>query len=178
MGQQLFRLLALLACLLGAADQTWSAATTSGLPESAAAAVPAATTPILPAKPAHPLQRQYHWQDLTPAQQHILAPVQSRWLNMSTVQRKRLLAVAAKYPQFKPEEQQRFQKRLTTWSALTPAQRDLARRNYKKLKQLPPTKQLAVKQKWLQSHQATAVPASPIHQDMLQTALPAPSTQK
>ena len=171
MGQQLFRLLALLGCLLGAADLAWSAETTT-------AAVPATTTSIRPAIPVHSLQRQYVWQDLTPAQQQILAPVQSRWLSMSTVQRKRLLAVAAKYPQFKPEEQQRFQKRLTTWSALTPAQRDLARRNYKKLKQLPPTKQLAVKQKWLQSHQTTAVPGRPMRQDMLQTALPAPSPQK
>lgn len=126
MGQQFFRLLAGLLCLLGLASPAWSA-------ESA-------------------------WVGLSPAQQTILAPVKAKWAGMSELQRTRLLAVAAKYPKLKPEQQRRFQKRLTTWSSLTSQQRELARQNYRKLKRLPPKKQLAVKQKWLLTHQ----PAAPI----------------
>jgi hypothetical protein len=92
------------------------------------------------------------WQALTPAQKSVLAPVSDNWASMSNLQRHRLLAIAAKYPQLKPEEQQRFQKRLITWTSLTQEQRELARKNYKKLKQLPPQKQLAVKQKLLEKH--------------------------
>ncbi len=133
MGQQFFRLLILLVCLLSITESAWSAGKT-GAPE---------------------------WHGLTPGQQSILAPVASKWSSMSELQRARLLAVAAKYPQLKPEEQQRFQKRLTTWSSLTREQRELARQNYKKLKQLPPKKQQVVKQKWLekQSEKTAAVPA-------------------
>ncbi len=79
---------------------------------------------------------------------------------MSVLQRTRLLAVAAKYPQLTPQQQRRFQKRLTTWSSLTKEQRELARENYKKLKRLPPRKQQAVKQKWLQSHPKIPAPVS------------------
>ncbi|BBP00299.1 DUF3106 domain-containing protein [Sulfuriferula nivalis] len=92
------------------------------------------------------------WHALTPAQQSILAPVSDNWASMSNLQRHRLLAIAAKYPQLKPEEQERFQKRLTAWTSLTQEQRELARQNYKKLKQLPPQKQQAVKQKLLEKH--------------------------
>lgn len=98
------------------------------------------------------------WQTLTLAQQQILAPVSDNWASMSNVQRNRLLAVAAKYPQLKPVEQQRFQKRLTAWTSLTKEQRELARQNYKKLKQLPPQKQQAVKQKWMEKHPPASKP--------------------
>lgn len=111
------------------------------------------------------------WQGLTQAQQAILAPVASKWAGMSDLQRRRLLAVAAQYPQLKPQAQQRFQKRLTTWSSLTPAQRDLARRNYKKLRQLPPKKQLAVKQQWLQSHPKIP-PVTPVKPDKARSLPP------
>ncbi|MDR3392790.1 MAG: DUF3106 domain-containing protein [Sulfuriferula sp.] len=134
MGQQFIRLLILLACLLGVAEPLWAAGKT-GVPQ---------------------------WKGLTPAQQTILAPVASKWSSMSELQRSRLLAVAAKYPQLKPEEQQRFQKRLTTWSSLTKEQRELARQNYKKLKQLPPKKQQVVKQKWLEKQKQTENVSLPV----------------
>lgn len=92
------------------------------------------------------------WQQLTPAQQAILSPVQVKWPAMSTTQRQRLLGVAAKYPTLRPDAQQRFQKRLIVWSSLTQAQRDLARKNYLKLKHLPPNKRRQIKQKLLQAH--------------------------
>ncbi len=98
------------------------------------------------------------WQQLTPEQQTILQPVQSRWPHMSDVQRNRLLAVAAKYPGLSPQAQQRFRKRLTVWSALTRQQRDLARRNYLRLKKLPPAKRRVVKQELLKAHPPLSVP--------------------
>ena len=133
MGQQLFRLLILLLCLLSISESVWSAGKT-GAPERSG---------------------------LTQNQQIILTPVANKWSNMSEVQRARLLAVAAKYPQLKPEEQQRFQKRLTAWTSLTREQRELARQNYKKLKQLPPKKQQVVKQKWLEKQHGTK-PVAPV----------------
>lgn len=111
------------------------------------------------------------WQAMTPMQQQILAPVATQWAGMSDVQRTRLLAVAAKYPKLKPEEQVRFQRRLATWSNLTKEQRELARQNYKKLKQLPPQKQQAVKQKLLEKHPVATQPATV-------SPVPAPVIQK
>lgn len=122
MGQQFFRLVLLLTCLLAMSESGWATGKGSA-PE---------------------------WQGLTSTQQSILAPVAAKWPAMSSVQRARLLAVAAKYPKLNPEEQKRFKKRLATWTSLTREQRNLARLNYKKLKQLPPKKQLVVKQKWLE----------------------------
>lgn len=86
---------------------------------------------------------------------------------MSELQRTRLLAIAAKYPQLKPEEQKRFQKRLIAWSSLTREQRELARRNYKKLKRLPPSKQQVVKREWLAKH-----PVKPAEQPALAEQTP------
>lgn len=112
------------------------------------------------------------WQTLTPMQQKVLAPVSDDWAGMSNLQRHRLLAIAAKYPQLKPEAQQRFQKRLTTWTSLTKEQRELARQNYKKLKQLPPQKQQVVKQKLLEKHPPSGVLSKPIAVPATATPLP------
>lgn len=131
----------LLACLFCLSEPAWSAGKT-GSPE---------------------------WSRLTPAQQNVLAPVASKWSGMSELQRTRLLAIAAKYPQLKPEEQKRFQKRLIAWSSLTREQRELARRNYKKLKRLPPSKQQVVKQKWLEKH-----PVKPAEPALAEQAPPLP----
>ncbi len=92
------------------------------------------------------------WQQLTPQQQAALAPVSARWNGMSVTLRHRLLAAAAKYPAMRPDQQKRFQKRLLTWSSLTQAQRDQARKNYLRLKKLPPDRRRQIKQRLLAAH--------------------------
>ena len=92
------------------------------------------------------------WQQLTPQQQVALAPVSARWNGMSVTLRHRLLAAAAKYPAMRPDQQKRFQKRLLTWSSLTRAQRDQARKNYLRIKHLPPNRRKKVKQRLLAAH--------------------------
>ena len=133
MGQQRFPIVLVLACWLGVASLAAGAATT----------------------------QTQTWQMLTPAQQTVLAPVKDKWAGMSATQRARLLAVSAKYPKLKPEQQKRFLQRLTAWSSLTQAQRDLARKNYQKIKQLPTGKRQMVKSKLLKTY-ATKPGAAPV----------------
>lgn len=130
----------------------------------ASGSVVASATSTVPAAPG--------WQQLTLEQQTILQPVQSRWPRMSDVQRNRLLAVAAKYPGLSPQAQQRFRKRLTVWSALTRQQRDLARRNYLRLKKLPPAKRRVVKQELLKAHPPLSVPQTGVGVTAPSTTIP------
>src|SRR5215210_3123138 len=76
-------------------------------------------------KPAQPA-----WSALTPAQQQVLAPVQAEWDQLDTVRRKKWVAIADRYPTMKPAEQQRLQKRMQEWAALTPDERRAAREKY------------------------------------------------
>ena len=85
-----------------------------------------------PARPA--------WVELSPGQQQVLAPLQSDWEQLDTVRRKKWVAIADRYPTMKPAEQQRLQKRMQEWAALTPEERRVAREKYRNIKSLPPRK--------------------------------------
>ena len=113
------------------------------------------------------------WNQLSSADQQVLAPVKSEWDRLPSLQRQRLLGVAKHYPKMTPLEQQRLQSRLKDWSGLTPQQRKIAREKYKKLKQLPPEKRLEVKQKWKKQQQGTNAGKG---KSDLPVALPAPQT--
>ena len=93
-------------------------------------------------------KKQPDWSQLTPEQQHILAPLASDWNNFDNTRRKKWLLLAKRYPKMKPEQQQRLQTQMQAWARLTPAQRQIARENYKKLAKQPPEKREVVKQKW------------------------------
>ena len=95
------------------------------------------------------------WNQLSNADQRVLAPVMSEWDRLPSIQRQRLLGVAKHYPKMSPLEQQRLQSRLKDWSGLSPQQRKIAREKYQKLKQLPPEKRLEVKQKWRKQQQGS-----------------------
>jgi hypothetical protein len=99
------------------------------------------------------------WAELTPAQQQVLAPVQSEWDQLDTVRRKKWLAIADRYPTMKPAEQQRLQKRMQEWAKLTPDERRAARENYKKLKGMPPKERKELKQRWQEYEQSRTPPA-------------------
>lgn len=101
------------------------------------------------------------WSQLSPADQQVLAPLGQEWDHLPGIQRKRLLGVAKHYPGMTQKEQQRVQLRIKDWAKLTPAQRDLARKKYQKMKQLPPEKRQELKQKWAKSHKGQSQKATP-----------------
>ncbi|MBC7946211.1 MAG: DUF3106 domain-containing protein [Burkholderiales bacterium] len=92
--------------------------------------------------------KQPAWEQLTPQQKQVLAPLAAEWSSFPDVQRSKLLGIAQRFPGLSPDQKQRVQSRLAEWSKLTPAQRDLARQNFRNLKQLPPEKREEAKKKW------------------------------
>lgn len=106
-----------------------------------------------PAKSQRPL-----WTELSPKQQAVLAPLAGEWDSLDTVRRKKWVTIANRYPKMKPDEQVRLQRRMQAWAALTPAQRRVARENYKALRQLPRPPHGELRQKWDQHKQAPLQP--------------------
>jgi hypothetical protein len=80
------------------------------------------------------------WQELTPQQQQILAPLANDWGTLSKKQQNTFIGIAKRYPQLTPLQQQRLQERMVKWSKLTPAQRQQAREKFQSVKKLPPEK--------------------------------------
>jgi hypothetical protein len=80
------------------------------------------------------------WQELTPQQQQILAPLANDWGTLSKKQQNNFIGIAKRYPQLTPLQQQRLQERMVKWSKLTPAQRQRARDKFQTVKKLPPEK--------------------------------------
>ena len=94
------------------------------------------------------------WSELSPKQQAVLAPLAADWDNLDTTRRKKWVTIANRYPKMKPDEQQRLQSRMQAWAKLTPAQRRVARDNYKSLRQLPRPQRGEVHEKWQQYQQS------------------------
>jgi hypothetical protein len=92
------------------------------------------------------------WQELTPQQQQILAPLAHDWSGLSKKQQNNYIAVAKRYPTLPPLKQQRFQEQIVRWAKLTPAQRQRAREKHKELNQLPPEKRAVEKQALREKH--------------------------
>ena len=70
------------------------------------------------------------WEGLKPAQQKILAPLESDWDYMQPDSRKKWAQVANIYPKMSEQDQQRLQSRMASWSNLTQKERRIARENY------------------------------------------------
>ncbi len=70
------------------------------------------------------------WEGLKPAQQKILAPLESDWDYMLPDSRKKWIQVANIYPKMSVQDQERLQSRMTSWSNLSQKERRLARENY------------------------------------------------
>ena len=70
------------------------------------------------------------WESLKPAQQQILAPLESDWDYMLPDSRKKWMQVANIYPKMSTQDQERLQSRMTSWSNLSQKERRLARENY------------------------------------------------
>ena len=70
------------------------------------------------------------WESLKPAQQQILAPLESDWDYMLPDSRKKWIQVANIYPKMSAQDQERLQSRMTSWSNLSQKDRRVARENY------------------------------------------------
>ncbi len=70
------------------------------------------------------------WEGLKPAQQKILAPLESDWDYMLPESRKKWMQVANLYPRMKEQDQARLQSRMVGWSSLSQKDRRVARENY------------------------------------------------
>lgn len=70
------------------------------------------------------------WESLKPAQQKILAPLESDWDYMLPDSRKKWIQVANIYPKMSQQDQERLQSRMSSWSNLSQKERRIARENY------------------------------------------------
>ena len=70
------------------------------------------------------------WEGLKPAQQKILAPLESDWDYMLPESRKKWMQVANLYPKMNEQDQARLQSRMAGWSSLSQKDRRVARENY------------------------------------------------
>ena len=106
------------------------------------------------AKPASKKPAKPAWSELTPAQQHVLAPLAPEWEQWDTVRRKKWVGIADRHAKMKPAEQARLQKRMEEWAKLSPAERKAAREKYRTLKKLPPEQRKQVGRKWQEYQQS------------------------
>jgi hypothetical protein len=106
-----------------------------------AAAQPGAQKAAKPSRPA--------WAELTADQQMILAPLKEDWDNLSQTTRRKWVGIAKRYPTMNAKEQERVQRRMHSWAALTPEQRQQARENYKRMaKQRAAKKNQKLAERW------------------------------
>jgi hypothetical protein len=108
---------------------------------AAAAAQPAAKKAPKPSRPA--------WAELTADQQMILAPLKDDWADLVPDRRRKWVGIAKRYPTMNAKEQERVQRRMQRWAALTPQQRMQARESYKRMaKQRADQKNQKLAERW------------------------------
>ena len=83
------------------------------------------------------------WQDLTPSQQLSLKPLAANWNSLGEGPKRKWIAIATSYPTLSPAEQAKLHSRMAEWVSLSQQQRDQARLNFAKSKQLTPSQKTA-----------------------------------
>jgi hypothetical protein len=78
------------------------------------------------------------WDQLTPQQREILAPIQSEWAGLDPARKRKWLGVAKRYPTMTQKEQARLQAKMREWAKLTPEERQAARAQYREFEQMRP----------------------------------------
>lgn len=92
-----------------------------------------------------PTQR---WSQLTDDQRKTLSALGGEWDTLRPWQRAKMLDIAKDYPKMDAEKQLRVQRRLTSWSRMTPYERENARKRYQQFHSLSPEKKAELRQKW------------------------------
>jgi hypothetical protein len=117
------------------AAATLSAAAVLG---GALAAPAPVAAPASQARPAvKPEAGGPRWNDLSPAQRQVLAPLAGDWNSIDDRGKERWLGVAGRFHKLPPEEQQRATQRMVEWSHMTPQQRTQARLNFQETRDVP-----------------------------------------
>jgi hypothetical protein len=84
--------------------------------------------------------RSPSWDSLSPSEKQFLAPIRPDWDNLDAQRKAKWRGIAQRYPSMTSEQQQRVQQQMGAWAQLTPAERAIAREQYKSLRSLPPEK--------------------------------------
>jgi hypothetical protein len=145
-------------CILSFTGLAGGAYAADNIPPAANSIVQPSQPAVVTAPPHKPAQTKFnskasvksskpHWSNLTPAQQHALAPLAADWDKIDALRKEKWLAIANKFALMNPEEQQRVQDRMRDWAKLTPAQRRAAREAYARTKKLNANQK---SQKWQQ----------------------------
>ncbi|EJL84728.1 hemolysin activation/secretion protein [Herbaspirillum sp. CF444] len=128
---------AVLACLAGA-----TALAQGPSPAPATATAPSASQPT-PSKLTKKPDTKPLWNELTPVQQHALAPLAGEWNKMTLNGKEKWLVIGNKFAAMTPAEQERMQERMRDWVKLTPVQRRSVRESYTRAKKLDADKKSA-----------------------------------
>ncbi len=112
-------------------------------PNTTAATQQPAPVPATPSKMAKKPESKPTWSELTPAQQHALAPLAGEWKKMEFNNKEKWLVIGNKFAAMSPAEQERMQERMRDWVKLTPAQRRSVRESYTRAKKLDADKRSA-----------------------------------
>ncbi len=90
------------------------------------------------------------WADLSAAQRQVLAPLQATWADTDAPRKQKWLEVAERFQHMPASERSRVQQRMSSWAALSPAERTLARIQFQETRQIGPDERQA---RW-QAYQA------------------------
>lgn len=101
------------------------------------------------------------WIQLSIPERTALTPIAYDWDHLPAEQRLRLLKVVKEFAKLTPTQQQIFYARLKPWTQMTPAQRNAARDNFKKLQELPKSEQGQIKRLWSQTVGSDSAPPGP-----------------
>lgn len=77
------------------------------------------------------------WSTLGEQQRAVLAPFADQWNTWSANEKRAWVTLATRFPKLSPIEQAKANERIAEWASLTPAQRKLARANYRLARKLP-----------------------------------------
>lgn len=112
-------------------------------PNTTTATQQPAPVPATPSKMAKKSESKPTWSELTPAQQHALAPLAGEWKKMEFNSKEKWLVIGNKFAAMSPAEQERMQERMRDWVKLTPMQRRSVRESYTRAKKLDADKRSA-----------------------------------
>ncbi|WP_020372325.1 DUF3106 domain-containing protein [Herbaspirillum lusitanum] len=123
--------------LTGLSVLTCKAVHAQGPNTTAATQQPASATALTtPSKITKKPDSKPTWSELTPVQQHALAPLAGEWKKMEFSSKEKWLVIGNKFAAMSPAEQERMQNRMRDWVKLTPMQRRSVRESYTRAKKL------------------------------------------
>lgn len=113
--------------LIGLANQAAAADANAEISPLAATAAPA-LPPITAPK----------WADLLENERQVLEPLAPVWDGMSTTRRRKWRSIVKNYAQLSPDDQTKIRERMAEWALLSTKERQLARLNFAKSKNVNP----------------------------------------